>query len=154
MLAKLTHIKITHVPYRGGAPALVDLLSGTVDMFINTTQSLIGPLQSNSIKGLAIASPKRLPLLPNLPTTAEAGVPGFEIDTWYALYAPVGTQPKIIELLSREIKKITERDDFKQKVSQSGAAISFMGPEELDKYTAMQVTYWTGIIRELGITIQ
>lgn len=154
LLAKLTHIKITHVPYRGGAPALVDLLSGTVDMFINTTQSLIGPLQSNSIKGLAIASPKRLPLLPNLPTTAEAGVPGFEIDTWYALYAPVGTQPKIIELLSREIKKITERDDFKQKVSQSGAAISFMGPEELDKYTAMQVTYWTGIIRELGITIQ
>jgi tripartite-type tricarboxylate transporter receptor subunit TctC len=107
LLSQLTDIKITHVPYRGGGPALNDLLAGTVDMLINTTQSLIGQLQSNNIKGLAIASPARHPLLPNLPTTKEAGVSGFEIDTWYALYAPAGTPPDVIDLLAREIKRIS-----------------------------------------------
>jgi tripartite-type tricarboxylate transporter receptor subunit TctC len=87
MLAQAQHLKIRAIPYRGTGPALNDLLAGSVDMFVNTTQSLIGPLQGGAIKGLAILNPTRHPLLPNIPTAAEAGFPGLEIYTWYALYA-------------------------------------------------------------------
>ena len=154
LLAQLANVKMTHIPYKGGAPALSDLLGGTVDMFINTTQSLMKPIQSDSVKGLAIASATRHPLLPRLPTTAEAGVSGFEIATWYALYAPKGAPPDVLGLLSREIKKIGETDDFKARVDQSGATILYMGPEELDKYTEAQTTYWTAVIRKMGITAE
>jgi tripartite-type tricarboxylate transporter receptor subunit TctC len=90
-LAQMADIKVTAVPYRATGPALNDLLGGTLGFFINTTQQLIGPLQGHAIKGLAILSPTRHPLLPDLPTAAEAGLPGLQIDTWYALYAPAGT---------------------------------------------------------------
>jgi len=154
LLAQMANIKVTAVPYRGTGPALNDLLGGTLGFFVNTTQQLIGPLQGHAIKGLAIMSPTRHPLLPDLPTTAEAGLPGLEIDTWYALYAPAGTPKDIIDLLAREIRKVTERADFKARVEQSGATIYYMGPDELTKYTAQEVTHWTAVIRKLGIPAQ
>ena len=80
--------------------------------------------------------------------------PGLEVSTWYALYAPAGTPRDVVDLLGREIKKITERADFKARVEQTGAAMSYMGPDELGKYTAEQVIRWTGIISKLNIPKQ
>jgi tripartite-type tricarboxylate transporter receptor subunit TctC len=154
LLAQMANIKVVSVPYRGTGPAFNDLLGGTLGFFVNTTQQLIGPLQGHVIKGLAIMSPTRHPLLPDLPTTAEVGLPGLEIDTWYALYAPAGTPKDIVDLLAREIRKITERPDFKARVEQSGATIYYMGPDELTKYTEQEVAHWSGIIRKLGIPAQ
>ena len=153
-LAQMANIKVTAVPYRGTGPAFNDLIGGTLGFFVNTTQQLIGPLQGHAIKGLAIMSPTRHRLLPDLPTTAEAGLPGLEIDTWYALYAPAGTPKDIVDLLAREIKKIIERADFKARVEQSGATIYYMGPDELTNYTKNEVAHWTGVIRKLGIPTQ
>jgi len=154
LLAQMANIKVVAVPYRGTGPALTDLLGGTLGFFVNTTQQLIGPLQGHAVKALAIMSPTRHPLLPDVPTTAEAGLPGLEIDTWYALYAPAGTPKTIVDLLGREVKKITENADFKARVEQTGATISYMGPDELAKYTAQEVVHWTAIIRKLGIPAQ
>lgn len=154
LLAHLANIKMTQITYRGAAPAINDLLAGAVDMFISATGSLIGVLQSKAVKALAIASPKRLPLLPDIPTTAEAGVPNFEVSTWYALYAPAGTPRRFREALARQVKECLRDDEFKSKVAQNGATVEYMSPAQLDDYTAQQVTYWTGIIHELGITIQ
>lgn len=154
LLAQMADIKVTAVPYRGTGPAFNDLLGGTLGFFVNTTQQLIGPLQGHAIKGLAIMSPKRHPLLPDLPTTAEAGLPGLEIDTWYALYAPSGTPKNIVDLLGREVKMITEKADFRARVEQSGATMYYMGPDELTKYTAQETEHWSAIIHKLGIPAQ
>jgi tripartite-type tricarboxylate transporter receptor subunit TctC len=154
LFAQLSGIKVTPVPYRGTGPAFNDLISGTLGFFLNTMQQLMGPIQGNAVKALAIANPTRLPLLPDLPTAAEAGVNGLDVNTWYALYAPAGTPREIVDLLGREIKKITERDEFKARVEKTGAAMSYMGPDELGKYTAEQVTRWAGIIDKLNIPKQ
>jgi tripartite-type tricarboxylate transporter receptor subunit TctC len=154
LFAQMANVQIGAVPYRGTGPALTDLINGTVGMFINTTQSLMGPLQGGAIKGLAVTSPTRHALLPNVPTTAEAGFPGLEIDTWYALYAPAGTPKEVIDFLAGEIRKIAGTEDFKTRVGQSGATLFSLGPDELDKFTAAELTRWTGIIRKLGITAQ
>jgi tripartite-type tricarboxylate transporter receptor subunit TctC len=154
LFAQLSGIKVTPVPYRGTGPAFNDLISGTLGFFLNTMQQLMGPIQGNAVKALAIANPTRLPLLPALPTAAEAGLNGLDVNTWYALYAPAGTPREIVDLLGREIKKITERDEFKARVEKTGAAMSYMGPDELGKYTAEQVTRWAGIIEKLNIPKQ
>jgi tripartite-type tricarboxylate transporter receptor subunit TctC len=154
MLAQMAGIDVVAVPYRGTGPAFNDLLGGTLGFFVNTSQQLIGPLQGHAIKGLAIMSPKRHPMLPDLPTTAEAGVPGLEIDTWYALYAPAETPKEIVDLLGRTIKDICARPDFRDKVERTGATMQYMGPQELTKFTAQEATRWTGIIRKLGIPAQ
>jgi tripartite-type tricarboxylate transporter receptor subunit TctC len=153
-LAQMANIKVTAVPYRATAAAFNDLLGGTLGFFVNTTQQLIGPLHGHVVKGLAIFSPKRHPLLPDVPTTAEAGFPELQIDTWYALYAPAGTPKAIVDRLSGEIKTITERRGFKARVEQSGATMSYMGPGELTEYTKQEVAHWTAVIRKLGIPMQ
>lgn len=154
LLAQTQHIKIHGIPYRGTSPALDDLMAGTIDMFINTTQSLVGPLQGKAIKGLAILDRTRDPLLPNLPTIAELGHPELEIETWYGLYAPAGTPKEARERLATTIKNLSQDKDFNARIMQSGGTIFYLGPDALDKYTAQEVTRWTGIIHKLGITIQ
>ncbi len=154
LFGQMANVQVTPVPYRGTGPAYNDLLAGTLGFFVNTTQQLLGPLQGQVIKPLAIANATRHPLLPNVPTMAEAGLPGLEIDTWYALYAPAGTPRDVVDALAQKIKSISERPDFKARVDKSGATMSFMGPDELGNYTAREVAHWTGIIRKLNIPAQ
>ncbi len=154
LFGQMAGVQVTAVPYRGTGPAYNDLLAGTLGFFVNTTQQLLGPLQGHVIKPLAIANATRHPLLPDIPTVAEAGMPGLEIDTWYALYAPAGTPPATVERLAAAIKTISERPDFKAKVEKSGATMSYMGPAELGKYTAQEVGHWTQVIRKLNIPPQ
>ncbi len=153
-LAQAAHIKVTSVPYRATAAAFNDLLGGTLGFFVNTTQQLIGPLQGHVVKGLAIFSAKRHPLLLDVPTTTEAGFPDLQIDTWYALYAPAGTPRAVVDRLSEEIRKIVERPDFKARVEKSGATIYYMGPEQLTAYTRQEVAHWRDVVHNLGIPAQ
>lgn len=153
-LAQAAHIKVTSVPYRATAAAFNDLLGGTLGFFVNTTQQLIGPLQGHVVKGLAIFSAKRHPLLLDVPTTTEAGFSDLQIDTWYALYAPAGTPRAVVDRLSEEIRKIVERPDFKARVEKSGATIYYMGPEQLTAYTRQEVAHWRDVVHNLGIPAQ
>ncbi|MEA2981141.1 MAG: hypothetical protein QOF09_2964 [Alphaproteobacteria bacterium] len=154
MFAQMAKIKVTPVPYRGTGPAFNDLLAGQLGFFLNTMQQLLGPLQGGTIKGLAIANATRHPQLPNIPTTAEAGLPGLEVDSWYGIYAPAGTPRDVVERLAAEIKKICERPDFKDRVDKSGVTMSYRGPDDFAKYTAAQVARWNETIPKLGIPKQ
>jgi tripartite-type tricarboxylate transporter receptor subunit TctC len=153
-LAQDAHIKVTTVPYRATAAAFNDLLGGTLGFFVNTTQQLVGPLQGYVVRGLVIFSPKRHPLLPDVPTAAEAGFPDLQIDTWYALYAPAGTPKAVVDRLSGEIKTIVARPEFRARVEKSGATIDYMGPEQLTAYTRQEVAHWRDVVRNLGIPAQ
>ena len=154
MFGQMAKIKVTPVPYRGTGPAFNDLLAGQLGFFLNTMQQLMGPLQGNAIKGLAIANPTRHPQLPNMPTDGGGRPAGLEVDSWYGVYAPAGTPRDIVERLSAEIKKICERPDFRERVDKSGVTMSYTGPDDFAKYTAAQVARWNETIRKLGIPKQ
>lgn len=154
LFAQLANIKVTPVPYRGTGPAFNDLLGGQLGFFLNTMQQLMGPLQAGTIKGLAIANPTRHPQLPNIPTAAEAGLPGLEVDSWYGVYAPAGTPREIVDRLAAEIKKMSEKPEFRARVDKSGVTMSYKGPDEFAKFTAAQVERWNQTIPKLNIPKQ
>jgi tripartite-type tricarboxylate transporter receptor subunit TctC len=154
LLALRTGTKLTHIPYKGAGAALADLLSGRVSLLITTPPSVVGYVQGHQLNVLAIASKTRHPLLPDVPTTAQAGVPGIALDAWFALYAPAGTPPAVVEKLSAQVKRLVESEDFKWRAEQAGTYATYMGPRELDAYTRSQLTFWSGIIRQTGIRLE
>ncbi|WGD29656.1 tripartite tricarboxylate transporter substrate binding protein [Ancylobacter sp. WKF20] len=153
-LAQLTGIKMIHVPYKGAGPALTDLLAGSVNLFITTPPSAVGHISSGAVKGLAIAAPERHPLLPNVPTTAEAGVPGLELTAWFAMYAPAGTPKAIVDDLSAQIKTLVESEDFKAQAAKQGAYAVFLGADELGEFTQQELKVWGEVIRKANITLE
>jgi len=151
-LSLLSDLKMVHVPYRGAGPAMNDPIAGTVDLFITTPPSAVGHIQAGSVNALAMASKTRHPMLPNVPTAAEAGVPGFELDAWFAVYAPAGTPAPIVAKLASEIEKIVKSENFGERAEGAGAYARYMGPAELAKFTETELDYWSGVIRKAGIT--
>lgn len=154
MFGQLAGVKVIPVPYRGTGPAFNDLLARQLGFFSNTMQQLMGPLQAGTIKGLAMANATRHPQLPNIPTAAEAGLPGLEIDSWYGVYAPAGTPREIVDRLAEEIRKMGEKPEFRARVDKSGVTLTYKGPDEFAKFTAAQVARWNETIPKLNIPKQ
>ena len=152
-LQQLTGTKMVHVPYKGAGPAMIDLLGGVVDIYITSPPSAAGHLKNGGVKGLAMAAPERHPMLPDIPTTAEAGVPGLELVSWYAIYAPTGTPQDIVDKLAGAIEKVATSEDYKQKILEQGAYATFMGPKELGEFTKAELVYWGEVIKKAGITL-
>ncbi|WP_170975839.1 tripartite tricarboxylate transporter substrate binding protein [Rhizobium sp. FY34] len=153
-LARLTGTKMIHVPYKGAGPALTDLIAGSVDLFITTPPSAVGHIQSGAAKGLALAAKERHPLLPSVPTTTEAGVPGLDLTAWFALYAPAGTPEPITEKLSLAIKDLVSSPEFQEQAIKQGAYAKYMSPAELKAFTQSELAVWSDIIKQTGITVQ
>lgn len=153
-LKKLGGFDMVHVPYRGAGPAMNDLIGGQIDLFITTPPSAVGHLQGKIVKGLAIAAPKRHPMLPDIPTSQEAGLLGFELVAWFAVYAPAGTPEPVVQKLSSAIEAIVTSQVFKEKVEAQGAYASFMGPTELGDFTKKELDYWSAVISAAGIHVE
>jgi tripartite-type tricarboxylate transporter receptor subunit TctC len=119
-LSLLSDIKMVHVPYRGAGPAMNDLIAGTVDLFITTPPSAVGHIQAGTVNALAMASKTRHPMLPQVPTTAEAGLPGFELDAWFAVYAPAGTPAPVVARLTGD-REIVKSENFRERAEGAGA---------------------------------
>lgn len=154
MFSQQTGVKMTHVPYRGSGPAVTDLVSGNVDLFINTPQSLVGFLQNGTVRGLAVTSDQRLPMVKDIPTVVEAGLPNLQLEAWYALYAPAGTPPAIIEKLAGAVKAVVETKAFQDAAEQSGSYAVYMGPKDLGAYTASELKVWSGVVEKAGIKLE
>ncbi|MDM0116043.1 tripartite tricarboxylate transporter substrate binding protein [Variovorax sp. J22R133] len=151
MFAKQAKVPATHVPYKGAGPVVTDLISGQVDMFITTPPSVIGQVQAGKIKALAYAGPKRHPSMPNVPTTAEAGLPGYEVESWFALFAPAKTPPDVIAKLSAQVKTIVESDAYKKKVEDQGAFAAYMDSAALGKFVDQETAVWAKVIKDGNI---
>ena len=143
---------MAHVVYRGAGPAMNDLLGGQVDLFITTPPSAVGHLQGKTVKGLAMAAPERHPMLPDIPTSKEAGSSGFELVAWFAIYAPARTPQPIIDKLAGAIDKAVNSAVFRAKVEQQGAYATYLGPAELAEFTRKELDYWSAVIAKAGIT--
>lgn len=148
MLKERTGIDILHVPYKGAAGALQDLMSGQVSMAFMTSVSSVPLLKEGKIRPLAVASDKRLPQLPNVPTMIEAGLPGFLVDSWNGLLAPKGTPPAIVAKLSAEVMKAMASPDIKEKLEGQGAVVVGGRPAEFRTYIRDEVAGWEKLLRD------
>jgi tripartite-type tricarboxylate transporter receptor subunit TctC len=144
-------IDLTHVPYKGTTQILPDLLDGRVDMALDSLPAYIPHLKSGKLRALAVASRERSSLLPELPTMAEAGVPGVVSATDYAVYAPAGTSRDIVARLNREINAVLAMDDFRAKLAAGGIEISGSTPEAMQAELAEEIVKWAKVIREANI---
>jgi tripartite-type tricarboxylate transporter receptor subunit TctC len=153
-LKKVAGIEMTHVPYRGAGPAMNDLIAGTVQLFITTPPSAVGHLQAGLVKALALAAAERHPMLPDLPTTAEVGLPGYELVAWFALFAPAGLDPAIRQRLATALEATVNRAQFKAKVEAQGAYAAYLGPDQLAQLTEKELSFWGGVIKDAGISAE
>ena len=152
LFKQLTGTQITHVPYKGSGPAVQDLLGGQVDLFITTPSAVVNQIKAGKLKGLAVTSPKRLASLPQVPTAAESGLNNFNLDSWFALYAPAGTPADIVERLNAEIKKILAMPDIQKNADDAGTTVEFMTPAQLGEFTKKELASWGQVISAANIT--
>jgi tripartite-type tricarboxylate transporter receptor subunit TctC len=152
MFKMQTHTSMVHIPYRGSGPAVQDVLAGQVQVFITTPPSVMGHIQAGKLKGLAVAGKSRHPGIPNVPTTAEAGLKGFELEAWVGIFAPAGTPADVIAKLSSSIRQAMEQPETKKRADAAGIEIRYLPPEALDTLVKRETAFWGKTIREAGIT--
>ena len=150
----LTGTDMLHVPYRGSGPAIADMLSGQVQLFITTPPSVLQHIQAGKLKGIAVTGKTRHPGLPQVPTTAEAGLPGFELEGWVALFAPTGTPAEAITRLAAAVKASVESPDVVSKAKAAGLEIRFLPPAALGEVVRTETAGWAKTIKSANITVQ
>ena len=146
-----TQTSMVHIPYRGSGPALQDVLSGQVQVFITTPPSVMGQVQVGKLRGLAVAGKSRHPGLPSVPTTAEAGLKGFELEAWVGIFAPAGTPADIVARLSGQIKAALELPETKTRADTSGVELRYLPPAALDALVKKETDFWAKTIQSAGI---
>ena len=152
MFKAQTGTSMVHIPYRGSGPALQDVLSGQVQVFITTPPSVMGQVQASKLKGLAVAGKARHPGLPSVPTTSEAGLKGFELEAWVGIFAPAGTPPDVVTKLSGLIKSALELPETKTRADGAGVELRYLPPAALDTLVTKETEFWAKTIKSAGIT--
>ena len=149
----LAKVDIVHVPYKGGAPAMQDLLGGQVQFMFDNLANSMTQVKAGKLKAIAVTTAKRSTLAPELPTMSEAGVAGFDISTWYGIMAPAGTPPDVVKKLNSEIVKILASDDMREKLRAQGAEPAPMSPEEFAAFIRAEWTRYAKIVKDSGAKV-
>ncbi len=153
LLQQKAGIKLIHVPYKGAAPALSDLLGGQIAMGFMTSLSSVPYFTSGKLRALAVAAPQRLPQLPDVPTMAEAGFPGVEVNSWSGLLAPAHTPPELVARLQREVARALAAPDVRERLASQGAVVVGSTPAEFAADLAREHADYGKVIRTIGLTL-
>ncbi len=151
LFAALTDIRLTHVPYKGGAPAMQDVLGGRIEMLFSTIIQSQAQIAAGKLRPLAVTTARRSPAAPQLPTMIEAGVPDFEIAGWYGILAPAGTPAGIITKLNREIVRILQMPDVRERLSSDGSEPVGGTPEEFAMHIKSEIARWRKVTASADI---
>ncbi|MDB5805201.1 MAG: transporter substrate-binding protein [Betaproteobacteria bacterium] len=154
LFKQLYKIDITHVAYKGAGPAALDAIAGNVQMTVATPPSVIGFIKNGRLRALATAAKSRAAVLPDVPTTAEAGFPGVEMEAWVSIFAPTGTPPEVLAKLSGALKQALETPEAKQSGATAGMDIRYLTPAQLDAQVKKDIGYWQPVIRRAHIVIE
>ena len=147
-------IELTHVPYKGGGPAMNDLIGGHVSMLFGTILETMPQVRNGRLRGLAVTSAKRVPFAPDIPTVIEEGLPGYDVTGWYAFLAPAGTPNSIVTTLNVEMIRIFNSSTIKERFLAMGAEPWPTSPEKARDFIAAETARWGKIIKAAGITAQ
>jgi tripartite-type tricarboxylate transporter receptor subunit TctC len=144
-------INVVHVAYRGEAPAINDLLGGQVPMMFSNLSAVIGQVRGGALRALAVASPKRSPTAPDIPTLAEQGLTGCEVETWFGVVAPVGAPRPVVGKLNAELRRVLALDDTQKRLAGLGMVSAAGSPEEFDAYIKSEIAKWGKVIHDADI---
>ena len=147
----LTKTYMVHIPYRGAAPALTDLLGGQIQLFFDAATGLINMGKQGRVRLIGVASDRRLPAIPEVPTFIEQGFAGFTGSTWAGMLAPAGTPPAIVKRMSEEVAKVIRLDETKARLDTMGTFPSGSTPEEFDAFITLETAKWAKVIKEAGV---
>jgi tripartite-type tricarboxylate transporter receptor subunit TctC len=150
-LKQAAHIDVLHVPYKGGAPALNDLLGGRISFMPINPVEVISHIKAQQLRALAVASPRRIALLPDVPTLAESGLPGFEASVWWGLVAPAGTPRSTVNRLNAELQKVLAEPELRARLEALGAVITPGSPEQFADFIRNETVRWSGVIKAANI---
>ncbi|MCX8004906.1 MAG: tripartite tricarboxylate transporter substrate binding protein [Burkholderiaceae bacterium] len=150
LFKQLSKTFIVHIPYRGAGPALQDLIAGNVDMMFDGLGSSSQHIRAGRIKALAVAAPKRVPAFPDLPTAAEAGLPGYEVGTWYGIWAVKGTPKEIVDRMYEEVVKALNSPELREIWTNNGSETAIMKPEEFARFLNSEIKRWAQVTKISG----
>jgi tripartite-type tricarboxylate transporter receptor subunit TctC len=152
LFMQMAHIQMTHAPYRGAAPAFIDLIPGRIDCYFGSGE-LLTYSRSGQVRVLGSSGAKRSPAAPNLPTIAEAGVPGYEVESWQAVFAPAKTPPTIVQKMNAGLVKGLADPALVNKLAQTAYTVQSSSPQALEKFLIADTAKWSGIIKSAGLKI-
>ena len=147
-------IEWLHVPYKGGGPAMMDLIAGQADASVGSLIQMLPHIRSGKLKALGTTGVKRSPVLPDVPTVAEAGVPGYEATNWWGLLAPAGIPPAIVERLHQEVVAVQASAETRKRFETEGAEAVQMNPAQFGAFIAAETTKWARVVKEAGIAAE
>jgi tripartite-type tricarboxylate transporter receptor subunit TctC len=150
----LAGVKMVHVPYKGGAPAMLDLVSGNVQVVFSTVSTAIAAMDSKRVRPLAMTGNQRFELMPELPTVAEAGLKGFEVNNWYGIFLPAGTPKDIVTRLNADVVKALAAPDVKKRLLEAGIVATSSSPEGFMAYVKAETAKWAKVIKDANISVE
>ena len=151
MFKVMTGVEMLHVPYKGAAPAVADVLAGHIKLGFHNMPDVVPHLKTGGLRAIAVTAAKRAAALPNVPTIAESGVPGYAAEVWFGVFAPAGTPRPVVERLHAEISKALTDAEIKGKLEALGNEISGLGPDAFGAYVKTEVSRWAEIVKKAGV---
>jgi tripartite-type tricarboxylate transporter receptor subunit TctC len=151
LLKSLSQANLMHVPYKGSGPAVTDVVAGQVPLIFDTLLVVGSHVKAGKLRALAVASPKRMNSLPDVPTGAEGGVPGFEVGTWQAIFAPAGTPKEIVNRLNTEVATILKQPDIVARLADLGLEPGAGSPEQLGELQKAEISKWAKVVKDADI---
>ena len=154
LFEKAAGVKLSHIPYKGSNPALMDALAGNVDLLVSSLPSAMGQIKAGKLRPLAVTSAKRSSSLPEVPTVAESGFKDFDVSTWYGVFAPAGTPAAVVTTVNAEINKLLATPDMKAAIQAQGAEPQALSPAQFGALLNKEYVQWKGIVEASGAKIE
>ena len=156
ILKSMTGVQLQHVPYKGLAPALADLMGGRVDLTMSSLPSCIALVKSGKLRALAVTTAKRMPFIPDIPTVAESGVPGYDVDQWYGILVPRGAPPAVVAKLNQTLASFLAKPDaaLTERFAQLGASPLISTPQEFGAYIRTNLAFWEKAVRQANAKVE
>jgi tripartite-type tricarboxylate transporter receptor subunit TctC len=150
----MTGTDFTHVPYRGAQPAYTDVISGQVSVFFDNISGALGQVTGGNVRALAVTTRQRSPVVRDLPTVAEAGVPGYEYHTWFGLWAPRKTPQPIVELLHAEVRKALDNPAVRDRITEQAGEPAAMALADIEPFVKAEIAKWADVVHRAGVKVQ
>ena len=154
LLMRMTDVKMTHIPYKGSAPATLAMLSGEIDVLFDNIPNVLQQLKAGKMKAIAVTGTQRAVLFPSVPTVAESGVPGFEVNVWFGMQLPAGTPKPLVERMNRDIVRILKEPEITKKFRDQGVEVIASTPAAFSQLLQSEVVKWTQVIRDANIKVE